>query len=416
LVYKVQLARMILLFVLYTRQLMAAQYSPKQFFRKVSNKYLIDYFEKKNIYLDVDLYSVEESDAKTIFNAFKRLDEVTRHNIEADFQRVHDIANVIGIIALLEEATELDNFHFIDMFKEHLHSFHDKAMFAFLDSPEYWQAASLIFQAKRLVASSWRTIVNLPKLKESFVNIDIKLFSKAIGEYFFDKEGRGNRCEIEHYRRGKLDYFYAFPEDFSKSEVEWVRDTLQDLPHTMAFEIVFVYCQEDATLSIHAKKNAKNIPKLQQLFSQYILKQPLTGFTPLVESKVYNLEALVERDFNFVIADDSEIHSIKILQARATCKLNPKEKITVASCPDKNINAVHDRLAKINLEGFYISQVTLKVIFKPSKEKELSFKQFSITAPDRCNLTMFGEDLLIRDVLKASGIEPESTNLSLPWL
>lgn len=395
---------------------MAGQYSPIQFFIKVSNKYLIDYFEKKNIHLDVDLYSVEENDGKTIFNAFKKLDEITRHNIEADFQRVHDIANVIGIIALFEEATELDNFYFIDMFKKYLHSFHDKAMFAYIDSPEYWQAASLIFQAKRLTASSWRTIINVPKLKEAFVDIDIQLLSKAIGEYFFDKEGRGKRCKIDHYRRGKLDYFYAFPEDFSKSEVEWVRDTLLDLPHTMAFEIIFVYCQEKASLSIYAKNNSKNIPKLQQLFSQYILKQRLSGFTPLVESKIYNLEALVERDFNFVIAEDSEIHSVKILQARATCKLNPKEKITVSSCPDKNINAVHDRLAKINLEGFYISQVVLKAVFKPSKEKELRFKQFSITGPDKCNLTMFGEDLLIRDVLKASGIEPESTNLSLPWL
>ncbi|WP_019029152.1 hypothetical protein [Colwellia piezophila] len=395
---------------------MAGQYSPIQFFRKVSNKYLIDYFEKKNIHLDIDLYAVEENDGKTIFTAFKKLDEITRHNIESDFQRVHAMANEIGVIALLEEATLLDNFNFIDMFKIRLHSFHDKAMFAYLDSPEYWQAASLIFQAKRLTASSWRTINNLPKFQKTFTDIDIKLLSKAIGEYFFDKEGRGKRCKIEHYNRGKMDFFYAFPEDFAKSEVEWIKDTLQDLPHTMAFEIIFVYCQEKDTLSIYARKNAKNILKLQQLFALHILKQQLTTFTPMVENKVYDLEFLVEKDFNFVIAEDSDIYSIKILQATATVRLNPKEKITVTSCPDKNINAVHERLAKLNLEGVYISQVVLKAVLKPSKGKELRFKQFSITAPDKCNLSMFGEDLLIRNVLKASGIEPQSTNLSLPWL
>jgi hypothetical protein len=184
----------------------------------------------------------------------------------------------------------------------------------------------------------------------------------------------------------------------------------------MAFEIIFVYCQEKNTLSIYALKNAKNILKLQQLFASHIIKQELTTFTPMVENKIYDLESLVEKDFNFVITEDSDIYSIQILQASATAQLNPKEKVTVTSCPDKNSNAVHDRLAKINLEGFYISQIVLKAVFKPSKGKELRSKQFSITAPDKCNLTMFGEDLLIRNVLKASGIEPQSTNLSLPWL
>jgi hypothetical protein len=395
---------------------MAGQYSPIQFFRKVSNKYLIDYFEHKNIYLDIDLYAVKENDGKTIFTAFKKLDEVTRHDCESDFQRVHAMANEIGIIALFEEATLSDNFYFIDMFKIELHSFHDKAMFAYLNSPKYWQAASLIFQAKRLTASSWRTISNLPNLQKTITDIDIKILSKSIGEYFFEKEGRGGRCHIEHYKRDNLDFFYAFPEDFSKSEVEWVDNRLEDLPHTMALEIIFVYCQEKNTLSIHAKKTAKNIPKLQQLFGQYILKQQLTSFIPVVETKVYNLEALVEKDFNFIIDEDSDIHLVQILQATASCKLNPKEKIKVISCPDKNVNAVHERLAKLNLEDVYISQVVLKAVFKPSKGKKLRQKQFSITTPDKCNLSMFGEDLLIRNVLRASGIEPESTNLSLPWL
>jgi len=37
---------------------MAGQYSPKQFFRKVSNKFLIDYIERKNIVFDLDLYAI----------------------------------------------------------------------------------------------------------------------------------------------------------------------------------------------------------------------------------------------------------------------------------------------------------------------------------------------------------------------
>ena len=292
---------------------------------------------------------------------------------------------------------------------------HNKAIWAYLDSPDYWQAASMFFQANTIPSASWKTIKNLPVLKESFDATEIKLLSTAIGEYFFNNEGRGKRCKIEYYKRGKLDYFCAFPEDFAKSEIEWISDTLQDLPHTMAFEIIFVYCQEDCTLALYAKKNAKNIPHLQRLFVQNILKTQLTSFTPVIENKIYNLEALVENDFHFVISEESEIFSVQILQARSTCKLNPKSHITVTECPNKNKNAVHEKLAELKLEHRYIREVTLKVSFIPRPNKTKQTRTFTITMPDKCSLSYFGDDLIIREMLVSSGIEPQSLNLNLDF-
>lgn len=93
---------------------MAGQYSPKQFFRKVSNKFLIDYIERKNIVFDLDLYAIYDHEVELIFNSFIKLDEVTRHAMESDFQRVHALATDGGIVALTDEAREFDNYNFIE--------------------------------------------------------------------------------------------------------------------------------------------------------------------------------------------------------------------------------------------------------------------------------------------------------------
>jgi len=394
---------------------MTGQYSPKQFFRKVSNKFLIDYIEQKNIVFDLDLHSIYDHEVDIIFSAFIKLDETTRHAMESDFQRVHALATDGGIVALTDEASEFDNANFIETIQS-ICGLHNKAMFAYLDSPEYWQAASMFFQASSIPSASWKTIKHLPVLQSPFEETEISLLSTAIGEYFFNKEGRGKHCKIEHYKRGKLDYFCAFPEDFAKSEVEWIRDTLQDLPHTMAFEIIFVYCQNECTLALYAKKNAKNIPHLQQLFVQYILKAQLTNFTSVIENKIYDLEALVEANFNFLITEESGIFSVQILQACSTCQINPKSHITVTECPNKNKNAVHEKLAELNLDHRYIREVTLKVSFIPRPNKTNQTRTFTITMPDKCTLGYFGDDLIIREMLIASGIDPQSMNLSLPCM
>lgn len=393
---------------------MAGHYFHKHFFRKVFNKFLIDYLDQNDIEFDLDLYAIKEHEVDLIFDTFLKLADKTRHKIESDFQRVHALATDGGIIALTDEAKELDNTNFIETIQL-ICGQYNKVMWAYLDSPEYGQAASIFFQASSIPSAAWKIIKNLPALQEPFNENDIKLLSAAIGDYFFNREGRGRRCKIDHYKRGKLDYFCAFPEDFAKSEVEWLHDTLQYIPHTMAFEIIFIYCQHTATLDLYAKKNAKNIPQLQQLFTEYILKAELIDFSPYIENQVYKLEPLVGADFNFITPENSGVFSVLIIKVRSTCSIKSNSHMTVAECPNQNKNAVHDKLAELDLKEHSISEVTLKVSFLPKPNKPAHTRTFTITL-DGCNLKYYGDDLIIRDMLIASGIEQQSVNLSLPWM
>lgn len=395
---------------------MAEPYSPKQFFRNVYNIFLIQYFEQNNIDFPLDLYAIEEKQVDVIFDAFLTLDDNTRHKIESDFQKVHALATDAGIISLIEEAKEFENHQFIDSLQG-ISGLHGKAMWAFLDSPEYWQGASMLYQTRIIPSSYWTKINQLPELEQPFKGNDIELLAQAIGEYFFKNEGRGKQCKIDQYKRGKNDYFFAFPEDFAKTAVEWVDNDLQSLPHQMAFEIVFMYCEHTATLDLYARKNAKSIPQLQELFALYILKAKLTNLTPYVESKSYDLEPIFEAGFEFDIPDKSDIYTIQILSAEVTCKNNPSSHVLVSISPDKNKDAVRDRLLKIRSKTEYISAVKLKVFFKPNamRTKPAKAVSISISMPAKCNLGCSDDDILISSILAASGIEPQPLNLSLPW-
>jgi len=393
---------------------MAEPYSHKQFFRNVYNVFLINYFEKNKIDFPLDLYAIKEKNADAIFDAFITLNDDTRHKLESDFQKVHALATEAGVISLIEEAKEFENQELINTLQG-ISGLHSKSMMAFLDSPEYWQGASMIYQTRNIPSSYWTKINQLPELDQPFTDEDIKLLAKAIGEYFFIKEGRGKHCKIDRYRRGKNDYFFAFPEDFAKTSIEWVDHDLQSLPHQMAFEIVFVYCQHTATLDLYASKNAKNIPHLQELFALYILKTKLTNFTPCVESKSYDLEPFFEAEFEFNIPDKSDIYTIQIISAEVTCNNDPTSHLMLSISPDKNKDAIRDRLVKVRSQTEYISAVKLKVFFKPNSIKTKPARVVSISLPDKCNLGCSEDDILIEDILAASGIEPETINLSFPW-
>ena len=53
-------------------------------------------------------------------------------------------------------------------------------------------------------------------------------------------EGRGTHCVVEPVRRGALDYFFAYPEDYSQHSVEWVDGQFGQRPHHPAFEVIYV--------------------------------------------------------------------------------------------------------------------------------------------------------------------------------
>ena len=106
---------------------MAAQYSHKQFFRRVSHLQLSKYFQLNDVQLGVDFTQLKEKEVDHLFDAFTRLPPKQQAKIEAEFQDINALACEGGIVALCDEA----DFHEDEAFVEAIaaiEGFHAKAM------------------------------------------------------------------------------------------------------------------------------------------------------------------------------------------------------------------------------------------------------------------------------------------------
>lgn len=384
---------------------MAAQYSNRHFFRNTPNRYLALLFKLKNIQLDVDFATLKENDEDALLNAFNQLSDSEKAGIEAEFQDVNALACEGGVAALIDEAGFHEDEDFVESIAA-IDGFHAKVMWAFLEKPTYWRGATMFLHADNVSASYWKKRNDLPKVSPHVEEGDIKTLAMAISEYFYHKEGRGKNCKVEPYRRNNREYFFAYPEDFAQSAVEWVGDTLKSQAHHPAFEIIFVYCEAEGSLDVYAPKNTKAVPELRKLFAKAILKLEVLE-DGKIDKRVYALEPMAVGDFSFNITPELGIESVIVTRLRLTLKAGSKRRITLEADTKANPNAVYDLLEELNPSAHHITQVGVKVIFDAEEGKRPKTRSFNITYPNSCALNNDGKDLLIRKMLAQSGIEPQ---------
>ncbi|MBA3017251.1 hypothetical protein KKG29_05800 [Patescibacteria group bacterium] len=388
---------------------MARQYNPKRFFRQAPNKLLEQYFKEKEVLAEIKFKELTETKIETIYKAWLALPEKQRSDIEKDLREIDCLATEGGTKAIIDEA----NWHKEELgpiFSE-LKSFHDRAFWTFLNRQTYWKGALQFHYADTIPASYWRKRKNIPKKPALVESEVIERLEQAISQYFYHKQGRGKNCIVECYRRDDLDYFFAYPEDYAQANIEWIENKFERPPRTPAFEVIFVYSQTDGTLEVFLRSNKKPVPDLQKIFAEIILKTALGPDKK--DEKVYHLNPLKQRDFQFVYDPAIGIEDVRVCKLRLASMVGRKERITLEADPTYNPEAVFDLLNKLQnpsmrLSNYNITQLGLKVFFSPAtgslKEKT---RCFDITYPNSCNLKQDGRDLIIRKMLAASGLEPK---------
>lgn len=383
---------------------MPGPYSHKQFFRNVPNVQLQTYFTNRAIPIELDFSELKEKDSDSIFDAFSALLPDQQSNVEAEFQAVHAMASDAGVQALIDESW----FHSDETFAAEISTIdglHAKVMWAFLEKPEYWRGATSFLHADNVSFSYWKKLNDLPAVEPHVEDSDIQGLANAISEYFNRKEGRGKHCKVEPYRRHEKEYFFAYPEDYAQSGVEWVNASLQNRSRHPAFEIIFVYSQHEGSLDIYAPRNSKAVPELQAIFAKQILKLdqlPEGG----IDKRVYDLAPLENPQFNFQFEPDSDIASVAVYSLRLTLKNNKKSRIVLEADPTDNPRAVYELLETLDPPPHQITRVGVKVVFEKSDGRRARTRRFNITYPNSCALSYDGDDLKIRKMLAQSGLEP----------
>jgi len=384
---------------------MAGQYSHLQFFRRTPNGQLAVYFAFKKVDLKLKFDKLGKKSEEVILKAFMALPTEQQAGIEADFQDINALACEGGVAALNDEAS----FHKDNMFVGEMagiEGFHAKVMWAFLHMPAYWRGASMFLHADNVSPSYWKKRNDLPSVPPHVEAKDITMLAKAVSHFFYTKEGRGKNCKVEPYRRNDKEYFFAYPEDFAQSGVEWVSDTLKTLAHHPAFEIIFVYSQSEGSLDIYAPRNTKVISELQMHFATTILKlKTLPEGT--IDQRVYELKSMADVNFEFKAAPEAGIASVVVTQMRLKLKHSENRRITLDANTKHNPKAVYDLLKSLDLPAYEITQVGLKVNFDDVEGRKVKSRSFKITYPNTCALNHDGKDLIIRNMLAKSGIEPQ---------
>lgn len=387
---------------------MARQYQPRRFFRNAPNRLLHQYFSGRGVLAEVDFGTLTETQVEPIYEAWLKLPEDARNAMEQDFQEIDELACEGGSKAILDEA----RFHGEDLAETFagLDGFHEHAFWAFLEHPKCWRGAVALHHADTVPASYWRKRKNLPRKPAAVDEASVNKFEQNLGEYFYWMQGRGRgNCKVDCYKRGELDYFFAYPEDYAQASPEWEGKELMRRSHHPAFEIIFVYAQQEGTLDIFLSGDRKPVPDLQGIFAAAILKAELGPDEK--DERVYNLNPLHSRQFQFSYPPESGIAQVVVKKLRLAVR-GKSERIVLEADPARNPQAVFDLLAKlatvIPLARLSVTQVGVKVTFAPTpSSRKANTRTFDISWPNSCSLKHDGRDLIIRRMLADSGLEPQ---------
>lgn len=389
----------------------ARHYSTRDFFRQMPNAMLARYFRERECLLDFDFAAMKEAQPDELFSAWLALPDAQRNSMDAEFREIFELSCPKGFAAIIDEA----EWHYLrepearSAFVEKLGalaSHYERAMVTFLDHKAFWKGASLFFHADSL--SYWRKRKNLPKTDAAVDDASIALLATRIRDYFH-QEGRGNNCVVEPFRRGELDYFFAYPEDYSQQAVEWVNGTFDRRPHNPAFEVIYVYSKKDGTLDLNYRGPRKAVEPLQGIFATTILKLEDLPDDPKDE-RVYDLNPLANGEFNFVFEPGSGVQDVVVRKLRFSSKVKKGDRITLEADTNQNSDAIYDLLADLRkslpMHLYNVTQVEVVATVAMGGDKPPKDVSIRITHPNSCSLKYDDLDLRLRDMLFASGIEP----------
>ena len=377
------------------------------------NALLARYFNARGLFSDMDFASMKEGKPDELFKAWLALPDAQRNEMDTDFRDVFEMSCEKGFKAIIDEAcwqlqeSPDDLQAFVEKLSD-LDNHYERAMITFLDHNTYWRGATLFYHADTL--SNWRKRKNLSHNPAAVDETSLMQLAAMIRHYFHYTEGRGKNCTVEAFRRGEQDYFFAYPEDYSQQNIEWVNGEFGRRPHNPAFEVIYVYSQKEGSLDLSFRGSYKAIEPLQGMFAMAILKIPELPPDPKDE-RIYDLSPLLQRSFDFTYDVECGIEEVAVKKLRLSSQIKKGDRITLEADPSQDCDAIYDLLDEIgrtiplNMYNLTQAEMSASVVVDSNKPaKQISFR---VTHPNSCSLKYDELGLKLRNMLASSGIEPK---------
>ena len=396
---------------------MGRQYSPRNFLRQAPNNLLARYFHERDLLLDIDIAGLDEINIEPLFQAYECLPDEVRTRTDSDFRTVDALAEEEGIMTILEEG----RYHGDDLEPVFapMEGFYDKVLWTFLEHSAYVQIAARFREADELPKSYWLRRKDVPQVEPRDDAAACNELADAIGAYFRQSEGRGYSCIVEVYKRGRAHYFFAYPEDYGRTQIEYEEGRLERRPHRPAFEVIFVCSQADGTLDTFFRGRRQTVRDLQEIFARVVLQRELGDAAK--DELVYELNKLKRRDFNFVYDPGSGIQDVRMKLLRLSFLGERGRRITIEADPSRQRDAIYDLLDQVTVGGpetgatsgskiplalVNVTRASIQALFAKEGKRGPPTRTFSLSYPNGCTLGQDGKDALLRRMLVDSGIEP----------
>ena len=387
---------------------MRRNYSRKTFVQDAPRELLRRYFEMEAPGFSCPWDEMEAQDVEPILEAWEALPEEVSQKIECTFQEIHDLASETGICLILSEADEVE----LDL-RENLETQEglvSKVFWVRLEHPDLFDQVQLFSETDHLDGRCWRKRKGLPQRIPDTSPTARERLTNALKSYYWQKEGRARKCEVQHYiRSGNRHYFYAYPEGYVTEFKTYTKDgKLVRRTLALVSEIVFVVEPSAGTLELFAKGDKKLKEDLAEIFCRSMFEEDLQPEDE--DSTVYDLNVLKRPDHVFPTDPQDRIEEVSVRKLRFSVIGNEKHRLTVEIGGRKEDVSVYQLMEKfldkekLSLELVNITQANLRVKIDMGKPRRKSVT-FTITHPDSCSLKDKPEHHLIRKYLPRWNLE-----------
>lgn len=364
---------------------MSRQFSIPTVLRMAPNALLKELFRDMGyLELDRDWEGLKEREIEPIQKAISEQPREAQGRIENELREVFELADTFGMDSILEASAMCGMADFVTQLPADV-GIYQKVLWTRLQHPDVFERALRIHSFEAL--SWWR---KRSDLLSKTINVDDALrkrLGEAISELFYDTQGRGFPCTVEHFRREDgAEYFYAHPDDFAQEATAHDENrNLTAVTIRTTFSVVFAYNSAEGSLELHAKVISKLKRRLEQIFCSVVLDYDPGDWEP---SAAYDLNSLKER--KFLLAHDPEDRIRVQIRAMRLSGRNTGRRTTIEiSDDDDNIHDAIDEwidTRRVPLGQVNATKVAFRFEFLELEGRKAGAETFDVAYPSSCNL------------------------------
>ncbi len=370
---------------------MTIQYDPRRLLKQIPNTLLKLFFDSHGGLEGIDWDSLGEHDVDPVIEAIAQLPEGRGKAIQVALHDIHDLSDETGFgtRSLAEEIQR--------QLPERAGEFEamtgraERAMWTLVNAPQAFQLARLVADADmKSTGRYWVTTNSLPKKPIDATPELRDALAMRVAAFFQNKELRGRHfCVHAHERAGGAQYFFVRLADYPDAPLVFGPDGKERRGEEWrTFEVVFVHCPADGTLSMYAQGGQPVYEALQRIFCETVLEMKAVRFER--KRRTYRLDHLLWPERNLRTATDDRVATVEITSVRLRPLGTNGDEDIILNVPAgesldetlrKRLNPVETPLRSLRLHG-----ARFRLTFLPEAGKTPKTFTFGVGGPNSCDL------------------------------